>query len=240
MHPDYCHKTAFLTKQGLFEFTCMPFILHNVPATFQRAVQLVFCGMTWKEILTYLDDLNVIGTGFQNHLQKLQKSLEHLHQYNLKLKPHKCCLLQTEVPFLGRLVSNKEIAVDPNKVQAVLAWSVPHNKTDVESFLGFIKYHRDHIKEYAHISACLYELTGLKNQFDWTTRHQSAFKRLQDCLVCAPMLSYTNNQDTFILDTDASDIAIGAELLQVQNGEEKVICYGSFSLTPCQQKYCTT
>ena len=157
--------------------------------------------MTWKEILTYLDDLNVIGTGFQNHLQNLWKSIEYLCQYNLKLKPHKCCLFPTEVPFLGRLV---------------------------------------HIKEYAHISAWLYNLTGPRSKFDWTASHQAAFERLQDCLVCVSVLSYPNNQDTFILDTDASDITIGAELLQVLNGEEKVICCGSFSLTPCQQRYCTT
>ena len=139
-HPEDYHKTAFLTKQGLFTFTCMPFRLCSAPATFQRAVQL-FHGMTWKEILTYLDDLNVIGTGFQNHLQNLQKSFEHLHQYYLKLKPCKCVLFQTKVPFLGRLVSNKGIAVDPNKVQTVLAWPVPQNRKDVESFLGFINYH---------------------------------------------------------------------------------------------------
>ena len=131
VHPEDCHKTAFLTKQGLLEFTCMLFGLCNAPATFQRAVQLVFCGMKWKKILTNLDDLNVIGTGFQNHLQNLQKSFEHLHHYYLKLKPCKCVLFQTEVPFLGRLVSNKGIAVDPNKVQAVLAWPVPQNRKDV-------------------------------------------------------------------------------------------------------------
>ena len=101
VHPKGCHKTAFLTKQGLFKFMHMPFGLWNAAASFQRAVQLVFHGMTWKEILTYLDDLNVIGTGFHNHLQNLQRSFEDLFQYNLKLKPHKCCLFQTEVPFWG-------------------------------------------------------------------------------------------------------------------------------------------
>ena len=68
VHPEDHHKTAFLTKQGLFEFICMPFRLCNAPATFQRAVLLVLHSMTWKEIHTYLDDLNVIGTGFQKSL----------------------------------------------------------------------------------------------------------------------------------------------------------------------------
>ena len=237
VHLEDCHKTAFLTKQGLFEFTCMSFGLCNAPATFQWAVQLVFWGMTWKEILTYLDDLNVIGNGFHDHLQK---SFECLHKYQLKLKPCRCCLFQTEVPFLGWLVSNKMVAVDPNKIKAILEWPVPKSRKGVETFLGFVNYHLDHIKEYAHISACLYELTGPKGTYNWTAEHQAAFESLRECLVCAPILSCPNNGDTFILDTDASDVAIGAELLQAQRGEEKVISYGIFSLTPCQCKYCTT
>ena len=57
--------------------------------------------------------------------------------------------------------------------------------------------------------------------------------------MCAPILAYPNSRDTFILDTDASDKTIGAKLLQVQDGVEKVVCYGSLSLTPSQQNYCT-
>ena len=176
VHPKDCHKTAFLTKQGLFGFTCMPFGLCNAPATFQRAVQLVFWGMTWKEILTYLYDLNVIGNGFHDHLQNLRKSFKHLQKYQLKLKSCDCCLFQTEVPFLGWLVSNKGVAVDPNKIKAILEWPVPKSRKDVEAFLGFVNYHQDHIKECAYISACLYELTGLKSTFNWTAEHQAAFK----------------------------------------------------------------
>ena len=201
---------------------------------------MVFWAMTWKEILTYLNDLNVMQNVFHDHLQNLRKSFEHLLNYQLKLKPCKCCLFQTEIPFLGWLVSNKGVAVDPNKIKAILEWPVPKSKKDVEAFLGFVNYHRDHIKEYVHISACLYELTGPKSTFNCKAEHQAAFEYLRECLVCAPILCYPNNQDTFILDTDVSDIATGAELLQVQNGEEKVVSYGSFSLTPCLCKYCTT
>ena len=103
-----------------------------------------------------------------------------------------------------------------------------------------MNYHRDHIKDFANIAAALYELTGPKSKFEWTEQHQHAFETLRNCLVCAPVLAYPNSQDTFILDMDASDKAIGAELLQVQDGVEKVICYGSLSLTPSQRNYCTT
>ena len=107
------HKTAFLTKLELFEFRGLAMGLCNAPTTFQRAMQLIFWGMTWKEILSYLDDLNVLGTSFDDHLTNLRKSFKCIRQYGLKLKPRKCCLFQTEVPFLGKLISREGIAMDP-------------------------------------------------------------------------------------------------------------------------------
>ena len=89
--------------------------------------------------------------------------------------------------------------------------------------------------------ACpLYELTGPKAPFHWDVSQQEAFEALKNALVSAPVLAYPNSTDMFILDTDASDTAIGAELLQLQEGEKRVISYGSFSLTPAQRNYCTT
>ena len=236
---DQC-KTAFLTKYGLFEFTRMAMGLCNAPAIFQRAVQLVFRGMLWKQVLTYLDDLNVIGKSFQDHLDNLVMSFGRLREYNLKMKPRKCFFFQKEVPFLGKLATTEGIAIDPNKVKAVTNWPIPTCRREVESFLGFANYHRTHIKEYAHIASPLYGLTGPKATFHWEDKHQQAFDALVEALVCAPVLAYPNSQDTFILDTDASDTAIGAELLQLQEGEERVVSYGSFSLTPAQRNYCTT
>ena len=216
--PKDCHKTAFPTKHGLYEFQGLAMGLCNAPATFQRAMQLIFWGMTWKEILTYLDDLNVIGTSFKNHLANLRKTFDRIREHNLKLKPKKCCLFQQEVPFLGKVASQQGLSVDPEKIKAVVDWPVPENRRDVESFLGFVNYHRDHIKDFANIAAALYELTGPKSKFEWTEQHQHAFETLWNCF---------NSQDTFILVMDASDKAIGAELLQVQDGVEKaiVVCH---------------
>ena len=214
--------------------------LCNAPATFQRAVQLVFRGMLWKQVLTYLDDLNIIGKSFQDHLDNLVMSFERLWEYNLKMKPRKCFFFQKEVPFLAKLATTEGIAVDPNKVKAVTNWPIPTCQREVESFLGFANYHQTHIKEYAHIAGPLYGLTGPKATFHWEDKHQQAFDALVEALVYAPVLAYPNSQDTFILDTDASDTAIRAELIQLQEGEERVISYGSFSLTPAQRNYCTT
>ena len=89
----------------------------------------------------------------------------------------------------------------------------------------------------------LYDLTWKKKNkspTEWTDEHDKAFENVEDILINAPVLAFPHPDDTFILDMDASNSAIGAVLSQVQLGEEKVICYGSFSLTPAQRKYCTT
>ena len=103
-----------------------------------------------------------------------------------------------------------------------------------------MNYLQNHIKDFADITVCLYELIGPKNHFNWTQEHQTSFEKLRECLVCTPILAYPNSIDKFIIDTDTSDKAIGAELIQVQDGEEKVVCYVSYSLTPSQHNYCTT
>ena len=102
--------------------------LCNAPKTFQRAMQLVFWGMTWREILSYLDDLNVIGKNFEDHLSNLKRSFKCIRKFGLKLKPWKCCLFQTEVPFLGKLVSRQGVAVYPNKIKVIIDWPVPKSK----------------------------------------------------------------------------------------------------------------
>ena len=88
-------KTAFITKYGLFEHNRLPMGLCNSPATFQRAIQLVLRGLTWKEVLAYLDDVNVLGKDFMDHLNNLQQVFERFRQYNLQLKPKKCSLFQS-------------------------------------------------------------------------------------------------------------------------------------------------
>ena len=95
-------KTAFITKYGLFHFLRMPFGLSNAPATFQRTMNLVLCGLIWVNVIVYLDDVNVIGRTFQENLANLRVVLSRFRKYGFKLKPRKCVLFKRETAFLGR------------------------------------------------------------------------------------------------------------------------------------------
>ena len=207
--PEDRDKTAFVTKYGLFQHTRMAFGLCNAPATFQRAMYLVLRGLTWSQVLAYLDDIMILGTTFEKHLQNLREVLHRFRQYNLKLKPKKCALLQKTVEFLGKLVSRDGISVTPAKAKAVAEWAVPTDKTELQSFLGFANYHSDHIQGYAGMTSPLYEQSSGKGSIDWGPVEQEAFDRVKKSLTSAPCLAYPQKHGLFILDTDASDTAIG-------------------------------
>ena len=240
VEPEDRHKTAFLTKFGLFEHVRMAQGLCNAPATFQRVMNLVLRGLIWNIALVYLDDVIVLGLNFQNGLENLQGVLERFRQYKLKLKPKKCTLFGSEVVFLGRHVSKNGVSVTQDHVQSVLNWPKPSNSTEASKFLGFINYHREFIPGLAGIARPLYQLTKPKSAFEWTDECDVAFNRLKECITTTPVLSFPNPLDPFILDTDASDHSVGAALYQLQEGREVPIGFSSMLLTPEQRKYCTT
>ncbi len=164
----------------------------------------------------------------------------------MKLKPRKCTLFRTEVKVLGKLVSRERISLDPDKIEAVKCWPNPTSVTEVESFQGFANYHRAHIKHYAEVANPLCQLTGSKARkvkFQWVEDHQLDFDHIKSLLISAPVLGFPKPEGRFVLDTDALESAIGmigAELIQIQNGEEVVLSYGSCTLTLAQRRYCTT
>ncbi|VDH98114.1 Hypothetical predicted protein [Mytilus galloprovincialis] len=195
-------------------------------------------GLTWDIVLAFLDDILVLGKDIASHLANLRAVLLRFREYGLKLKPKKFELFQEQVEFLGRVVKRQGMNIGPGYIEDVKKWPIPHNTKTVERFLGFAKYHRAFIEGYSKIAVPLQDVTGKRPSH--RGKQQEAFDKLQETLTSAPLLALPNTSDPFILDTDASDYAIGADLSQVQNGEEMVVCYASCTLTPEQRRYCTT
>ncbi len=240
VHPDDRHKTAFITKYGLYQHVRMPFGLCNAPATFSRAMALVLRGLNWDCVLAYLDDVVILGKTFSDHIHNLESVLQRFRKHGLKLKPRKCALCRTEIQFLGHKVDRQGIHITKSKTQSVQDWPTPTNRTEMESFLGFVNYHRNFVKGFSELAAPLYQLTGPKAVYQWTNVHEEAFRALKDAITEAPVLAFPNARDQFVLDTDASDFCLGAELSQIQEGVERPISYGSVILSPERRRYCTT
>lgn len=152
------HKTAFTTKYGLYEHVRLPFGLCNSPATFSRVIQEVLRGLTRKECLAYLDDVIILGRDMLSHTRNLSSVISRFEKFNLKLKAQKCELYQKEIKFLGKLVSQNGISVNPESIEIIKKWPIPKDTKQLESFLGFANYHRNHVKGFAEITHTLYQL----------------------------------------------------------------------------------
>ena len=236
---DKC-KTAFATHRGLYEFNVMPFGLCNAPGTFSRLMELVLRGLQWDRCLVYLDDIIVFGRTFGETIENLEKVFSRLRTAGLKLKAKKCHLFQEEVGFLGHIVSAEGVRCDPSKVAQVNNWEVPQTLSELRSFLGLASYYRKFIAGFATIASPLHELQRKNKTFQWSDECQKAFNILKERLTSAPILAYPRGEGNFILDTDCSGVGMGAVLSQIQDGEEKVIAYGSHALNRSQRRYCTT
>src|SRR5664279_104450 len=119
LEPADAEKTAFICREGMFQFRTMPFGLCNAGATFQRLVDTVLSGLAYEVCLAYIDDIIVFSRSIPEHLVRLRAVLERVRGAGLKLKPKKCFLLQKSVAFLGHVVSGDGISAHPDKVRAV-------------------------------------------------------------------------------------------------------------------------
>ena len=238
---DAQEKAAFATSFGFYQWSCMPFGLCNAPATFQRLMYTVLHDLIPHVCLVYLDDIIIFSSSLQEHLVRLRAVLERLRDAGLKLKPSKCSLAQTSVKYLGHLFSAAGVVPDPAKIAAVSTWPAPTTVTQVRQFLGFVTYCRRFIQDFAKIATPLYAITKKQATFSWSPDAAKAFRKLIDCLTSHPTLAFPNTDRPFILDTDASDFALGAVLSQLDdNGQEHPLAYASKSLSSSQQKYTTT
>ena len=196
-------KTSFSTRFGSYQWTPLPMGLCTAIATFQRAMHLVLRGLTWEEVIVYLDDVIVLGTDFDDALFALRKAFTRFCEHGLKLKPRKCHFFKEEVEFLGKLVRGSGFSISADKLEAVKRLPVLTNVKELQSFLGLMNYHRNHIRDFAQVSADLYALIHAE-YFNWRSRHQACFEKLKDLAISAPMLCELLPDRLFILDTDAS------------------------------------
>jgi hypothetical protein len=140
------------------------------------------------------------------------------------------------VEYLGVIISEGQVRMDPIKVNGIMDWPTPKIKCDIQSFLGLCNFYRQFIHHFSDVAHPLNELTG-NTPFNWTSECQNAFDDLKTCIMTALILTIPNNKDKFQLETDASDYAMGAVLSQCQEGKWKPIGFMWKSMNDGEQKY---
>ena len=236
---DQC-KTAFITRQGLYEFTVMPFGLTNAPATLQRLMNELLKDLIGVSCCIYLDDCLVCSETFEDHVRDLRQVLLRYRAAGLKANPKKSELGLTEVLFLGHVVDQHGIRPNPEKISAVQKFLPPTNITEVRSFLGLVNYYRRFIPDMARIALPIQNLTRKDVTFIWTDACEAAFRRLKELLTSAPLLRRPDFDHPFLLQTDWQPTGMGAILSQKIDNVEHVIAYASKSLKIQEQHYAPT
>ena len=141
-------KTAFITKYGLYELKTMPFELKIAPQTYQWLMELALSGLQWTACLIYLDDVIIFRKTFEEHLQRLRMVLQQFQEAGLKMKPSKCYFFETQVTFLGHVLTPEGVLPDPDNVQKIKMWPDLSCVTDVQAFLGKGNHYRHFIQDY--------------------------------------------------------------------------------------------
>ncbi len=233
---------AVSTPDGLYQPTVMPFGARNAPGAFQREMRRVLRDRLHKGVEVFIDDVIVHSTSEEEHVELLRWVLQRLRDEHYYAHPEKCEFMVDEVSFLGHVVNAAGIAMQKHKVAAVKDWPVPTTRKELRGFLGLAGYYRRFVQGFAKIAEPLTLLTGELVVWRWAGPQQSAFEQLKERLCSAPLLVYANPNRPYVLQTDASDCAIGAVLSQRQDddGSERPIAFWSHKLNKAEYNYSAT
>lgn len=246
--PGDQHKTAFITKHGLFEWKVLPFGLANGPSVFMRMMARIFNKHPEmrRYVVVYLDDILIYSKNEEEHENHVRSVLQLMREEGLKLKASKCSFKQEALEFVGFWLDKEGLHTEAQKVQAVLDWPRPECGKDVLGFLGLTGFYRKFIEKYAHIAIPLYLVSQLKRKnFEWNESCEKAFLALKSRLATAPVLALPTEDGEWIVRSDASIQALGAVLIQRQWNkardakEERVIAYYSRKLSGAESRYPT-
>ncbi|GJU02588.1 reverse transcriptase domain-containing protein [Tanacetum coccineum] len=228
-------KTAFRTRYGHYEFQVMPFGLTNAPAVFMDLMNRVCKPYLDKFVIVFIDDILIYSKSKQEHEEHLKIILELLKKEELYAKFSKCEFWIPKVQFLGHVIDNKGIHVDPAKIESVKDWASPKTPTEIRQFLGLAGYYRRFIEGFSKIAKPMTKLTQKKVKFEWGDKQEAAFQLLKQKLCSAPILALPEGSEDFIVYCDASIKGLGAVLMQ----REKVISYASRQLKIHEKNYTT-
>ena len=231
-------KTAFNSPFGKYEYIKVPFGLAQAPAYFQELMTGILKDFPFA--MAYLDDIIIFSRTPQEHLTHICMVFEKLKTANLSMKKSKCKFFSKEIQYLGHILSATGIRPLPSKTHVIRNMNPPTTPKQVRAFLGLVGYYRKFIRGFAQLAKPLTLLTRQQVKFEWTSQHQEAFIHLKEAIVQAPILHYPNPNKPYIVYTDASDDACGAQLSQEHEGTEFPIAFLSHTFSETQRKWSTT
>ena len=234
-------KSSYLTTMntpfGRYRWLRMPFGINSAPEVWQQRMHELVEGLTGVEVIA--DDFLVCGFGdtneaaIANHDQNLKAFLRRARERNLTLNSEKLKLRQSQVPFIGHLLTAEGLKPDPSKVQAIVDYPVPTNLAELRTFLGMVQYLAKFCQHLSTASQPLRQLEKKEVEWHWQRPQSKAFNEIKDLVTKAPVLRYFDVSKNITIQCDASQYGIGATLLQ----EGQPVHYANRALTTTEQNY---
>ena len=234
---DSIPKTAFTSLFGKYEYVKVPFGLAQAPTYFQELMTGVLKDLLFT--MAYLDNIIIYSSTPEEHLQHIKTVFEKLHHAKLSMKLSKCNFFAKEIQYLGHILGVEGIKPVPAKTEAIKAMHPPVNPKQAHAFLGLVGYYRKFIKNFAKIAKPLTMLTHMDVKFEWKETHHCTFMKLKDAIIQAPILRYPDTTKPYIMYTDASNDACGAQLSQMHNEAEFPVVLLSHTFTDTQRRWST-
>lgn len=246
------YKTAVITQDHHVEFMRVMFGLVGGPAIMSKVINSTYGHLHDLGVRLYYDDITGGANSIEDLKEILHKVLMATREKNLKLNKEKCIFITTELPLFGRIVGYKEERPDPKSTSAVEKYTTLTSVTEVRSFLGFTNVFRKYIENYASTAKPLQDILkknytendtiekkkeAKNKKIQLTEEQQQAFEKLKENVTNAPILAYFQQDAETIVETDSSYVGMAACLLQIQNGQKKVIEYASRCLKDAETRY---
>ena len=218
----------------------MFFRLTNSLATFQTMMDDIFEDLITEDVVVvYLDDILIFTKTLEEHWEVVCRVLDLLQFHHLSLKPEKCEFEKMSIEWLGVVISQDSIMMDPAKVTRVSEWPTPTTKKAVQLFSGFVNFYRRFIEGFSHIARPLLNLAKNNSDFQWSSYKQSTFNLLKEKVTLAPILALHNSSKPFCIEADSLDFASRAVLSQQSPNNDKwhPVALLSKSLSPVERNY---
>ena len=213
---------AFGCDLGQFEWKRMPMGHKNAPVAFQKMMDMVFAGIPPERQLCYIDDVLIHATTHQENLRQFEHTMSVMAEYGLQVKASKTSLLMSQALFLGHVIEDGTIKVCEDRIQGLVALKPPRSKREAQSLFGKFNFLRASIKNFAPIGRHISQ-TYAGPRFKWTDEAQQALDTLKKLVSESAMTRSIPDpiHDKLIVESDASNEAMGAVLYMCQDGLTK-------------------
>ena len=181
------------------------------------------------KVSVYIDDIVIHTTILEEHRRITKEVLEILRANKLYIKPEKCEIEKEKIEYLGVVVSEGKVEMDPIKTEALTSWPTPKRLKELQSFLGFCNFYRRFIKDYSKIAKPLNQLTG-KEEWKWGVEQQTAFDTLRRVIMERPVLVIPVDDEPYRVEANSSDFALGA--VDVPRMRQRSVKIGDLSVNP--------